>query len=265
MQTALLEMQRIEDRRREIDALMATLEGVAHQGAQADQDILQHEVVELRASLAHSAELQERAAIQSERAALEKEQAANAVRAQMEGMHHELTGERIRNTLLHQELHNVGYPVVGMELSEGAPYDIAGVWVVSVARGGAADAAGIRKGDVISEVGGICITTREAFRRIITGVDGVPTKPGHQLSFRIHRESDAGLKPISMNVMVTLGWSSRRPEGRRAITVTRTDLTPSRGTPQKRVLSNSPSRGKDSVSKRHTDRSVSPSRQSRFL
>eukprot|EP00754_Rhynchopus_humris_P043157 Rhum_TRINITY_DN3028_c0_g1::Rhum_TRINITY_DN3028_c0_g1_i1::g.9330::m.9330 len=216
MQTALLEMQRVEERRKEIEQIILCRADVQKDTARHDRAQLQGEVAELRTALALTGD-------EMERTARDRELAASALALQLEDAQHGLAQERLRNTLLQQELHAAGYPVVGCELSEGAPYDIAGVWIVSVVKGGPADKAGVMKGDVISEVAGIPVPTREAFRRVVTGADGAPTKPGHQVSFRIHREDSHSKQPITMCLMVTLGWSSRKPEGRRAITVTRTD------------------------------------------
>ena len=110
-----------------------------------------------------------------------------------------------------------GYPVVGMELGEGAPYKIPGVWVVSVIEGGPAAKAGVLPGDVLTEVAGVAVRTRAAFRDVMSEID--PPQQGHQhvMSFRLIREVDG--TNINKAVMVTMGWSSRKPEGRRTVTV----------------------------------------------
>ncbi|KAJ9448193.1 hypothetical protein DIPPA_03910 [Diplonema papillatum] len=254
MQAALVEMATLEDRRSDIERQLLVDRTQFTQTVRAENAVLEREVISLRNALAMTTEVEQRKTVQSEVDNV-------TLRLQLDEVHHGLLAEKSLNSILAQELHAGGHPVVGLELSEGEPYDIAGVWVVSVVSGGPADVAGIRKGDVISEVAGIAVPTREAFRRVINGGDGgvAPARPGHQLSFRVHREDAQTSQPVSLTVMLTLGWSARRPEGRRSITVTRTDVGRS---PSKQSMVPSPS----SVRKGNgRERSTSPSRMSRFL
>eukprot|EP01059_Diplonema_ambulator_P036403 TRINITY_DN9053_c0_g1_i1.p1 TRINITY_DN9053_c0_g1~~TRINITY_DN9053_c0_g1_i1.p1 ORF type:complete len:310 (+),score=49.79 TRINITY_DN9053_c0_g1_i1:906-1835(+) len=259
MEAALLDMQRIEDKKEELEQLISRKMSAYYDTASKERLALERDLMGAKRELA----LQEEETV---RKLQESDLHANSLKMQMNDMEFGLAKERNLISMLQQELscqHNqVGYPVVGLELSEGEPYDIAGVWVVSVVKGGPADMAGIRKGDVISEVAGISTVTRDSFRRVIFGHDGqAPAKPGHQLSFRIHREDELTSKPVTMTVMLTLGWSARKPEGRRSITVTRTD----KPSPTRHTLSTSPSRRLATYNTK--DKSISPTRQreSRFL
>eukprot|EP01062_Namystynia_karyoxenos_P037280 TRINITY_DN27154_c0_g1_i1.p2 TRINITY_DN27154_c0_g1~~TRINITY_DN27154_c0_g1_i1.p2 ORF type:complete len:367 (+),score=123.48 TRINITY_DN27154_c0_g1_i1:77-1177(+) len=173
-----------------------------------------------------------------------REGALSALRAQLDDAERALGEERRRGEALAAELREhdalaLGHPVVGVELSEGAPYDIAGVWVVSVVAGGPADLCGIRRGDVISEVAGVPVPTREAFRAVVDGGE-IRARPGQQLSFRVHRDGSPGAPPEQRTLMLTLGWSARRPEGKRVITVQR--ASPRRASPRRPAPSPSPAR-----------------------
>ena len=256
MQSALFEMQKIEERRDEIEGLLSKRLSET-QIVEADRNHLEKEVGNLRTALAATAE-------DGERQREDFTVTNMALRLQVDDLHQGLVQEKTLNNLLKHEADAAGYPVVGLELSEGEPYDIAGVWVVSVVRGGPADQAGIRSGDVISEVSGISVTTREAFRNIINGYRGEgAAKPGHHLSFRIHRENEATGEPMHFNVMVTLGWSARRPQGRRSITVTR-DMSERLSSPRKHSgRTNSPSSARRYTTR--SEKSLSPVRMSRFL
>eukprot|EP01065_Artemidia_motanka_P048948 TRINITY_DN8027_c0_g1_i1.p1 TRINITY_DN8027_c0_g1~~TRINITY_DN8027_c0_g1_i1.p1 ORF type:complete len:317 (+),score=96.88 TRINITY_DN8027_c0_g1_i1:357-1307(+) len=209
---------------------------------------LEREVAALRADLGQIE--QEREMLRSRDS--HRDGALSALRAQLDDAVRALSEERQRADAFACELRehdsrSQGHPVVGLELSEGAPYNIAGVWVVSVVDGGPADLCGLRPGDIISEVAGAPVPTRDDFRSVIEGGD-YKSRPGQQLSFRVHREDSNG-QPEQRTVMLTLGWSSRRPEGRRVITVQRSprrsvprdmiDESPGLGSPQRPELATS--------------------------
>eukprot|EP01064_Diplonema_japonicum_P023220 TRINITY_DN33665_c0_g1_i1.p1 TRINITY_DN33665_c0_g1~~TRINITY_DN33665_c0_g1_i1.p1 ORF type:complete len:363 (+),score=86.87 TRINITY_DN33665_c0_g1_i1:45-1133(+) len=143
----------------------------------------------------------------------------NDLRKQLEEVTNALLEERQKKPAVVKDVPKSDeHPVVGLELSEGAPYNIDGVWVVSVGASGPAASAGIEKGDIITEVSGIPIRTREVFRKVISSIEN-PNKAGqpYALPFRITREVNG--VPVPKTINVSIAWAKKKPDGRRTITV----------------------------------------------
>eukprot|EP00754_Rhynchopus_humris_P004206 Rhum_TRINITY_DN12154_c1_g1::Rhum_TRINITY_DN12154_c1_g1_i1::g.49702::m.49702 len=108
-----------------------------------------------------------------------------------------------------------GHAVVGLEIGEGAHYHLDGVWVASVVPRGPADKAGIAAGDVVTDVDGSEVRDRASFRRHVERATA-----GQAMRFRVVREHGAHSKvKVVRNLVVTLAWSARKPEGKRRVCV----------------------------------------------
>ncbi|KAJ9470540.1 hypothetical protein DIPPA_18541 [Diplonema papillatum] len=114
---------------------------------------------------------------------------------------------------------NSGFPVVGLELAEGQPYGLDGVWVVTVIHGGPAFHAGMKEGDVVVEVGSIPTKTREIFKKVVQNIEGPQNMVGQPVPFKITREED-GVR-TTRTLVVALGWSEHPLEGKRTVRVQR--------------------------------------------
>eukprot|EP01012_Entosiphon_sulcatum_P042769 TRINITY_DN5685_c0_g1_i1.p1 TRINITY_DN5685_c0_g1~~TRINITY_DN5685_c0_g1_i1.p1 ORF type:complete len:340 (-),score=83.84 TRINITY_DN5685_c0_g1_i1:140-1159(-) len=132
---------------------------------------------------------------------------------------HEL--ERLKERFFNRECHECRnvmtclpcaepFPVVGVELSEGQTYGVDGVCVIAVKDGGPAAVAGIVEGDVLTNVNGHPVATRDDFKAVIRSC-----QPGQSLPFMLYR----GQHPYRQKLMgqLTLAHAPQFPESRRTI------------------------------------------------